>query len=174
MYKKTVSLLLLAISCTALHAQQKMTLKDITGKWQVTALVKDKQTIPIESEAALRNFMYTETAKQRKVKNDNTGLTSGDSSGIELAVQMMGMFRESEVHFLANKTIKLYFNMGRVKDEKGGTWLFNEAKQSITITEAAKSKTAKAKKVTILIRGSQLLMQMGKDGEEGFLFSKKK
>jgi hypothetical protein len=174
MLKKTVSVLLLVISCTTLAAQQKMTVKDIIGKWQVTGLVKDDQTIPIESEEALRNFMYAETVKQKKEKKEDTGLTSDDSSGVEMVVKVLGMFRESEVFFLANKSIKLSLAMGRSKDEKGGTWAFNEAKQSITVTQAGKGKATKGKTILVFVRGSQLLMQMEKDKEEGFMLSKKK
>jgi hypothetical protein len=174
MYKKTVSLLLLAISCTTLLAQQKMTLKDIIGKWQIAALITDNQTLPIDSDEALRNFMYQQMINEKKGTGDSATLTSDDSSGVELGVKMIGMFRESEVTFLANKTFKFSLSIGGSKKNQSGTWIFNAATQTITIKELKKGKPVKGDNQKVIIKGTQLLMQMEKDKEEGFLLSKKK
>ncbi len=172
MYKKLILLLLTALSCKLMSAQ-KMTTKDITGNWQVTGLVTDGQTIPLESDDALRNFMYAQMLEEKK-KTDTAGIafTSDDSSGVEMSVKILGMFRNSEVVFKANKTFKFSLSVAGANKDQAGTWAFNEATQSLRITEIKKGKAGKTE--TVKVKGSQLLMVMEKGKEEGFLLSKKK
>jgi hypothetical protein len=172
MYKKIVLLLLVTISSKLISAQ-KLTAKDITGKWQVSGLVTDGQTIPIESDDALRNFMYNQmVTEKKKTDSVNTALTADDSSGVEMSVKIMGMFRESDIIFMANKTFKFSLTVAGSKKDQAGTWTFNEATQILRITEIRKGKVKKTE--VIKVKGSQLLMVMEKDKEEGFLLSRKK
>jgi hypothetical protein len=172
MYKKIIILLLVTISSKLISAQ-KLTAKDITGQWLVSSMVADGLVIPLDSEEALRNFMYSQTRKQ---KGDTTDAapTADDSAGVEMAVQVLGMFRESELNFLANKTFKFSLSIGGTKSDKTGTWAFNEAAQTMRFSEIKKGKPVKSDIVKIIVRGNQLLLQMEKDKEEGLLLTKKK
>jgi hypothetical protein len=172
MYKKIIMLLLVTVSSKLLSAQ-KLTVKDITGNWQISSLITDGQTIPIESDDALRNFMYTQMVTEKgKTDSTNTALTADDSSGVEMSVKIMGMFRKSDLIFKANKTYKFSLSLGGSSKDQVGTWAFNEATQILRITEVRNGKAKKAE--IVKVRGSQLLLQMEKDKEEGFLLSKKK
>jgi Lipocalin-like domain len=169
MLKKILPLLLLICS-TVTHAQQKLKPSDIIGVWQISALVTDGITIPLETDEATKVFLMEQAGIK---KGEGAMLTSQDSAGIDMAVQMMGMFRQSTFLFNANKTFQFTLTIGDKKDEKKGTWTMNEATQIIRITEIKKGKPAKSEIFKIIIKGSQLLVQMEKDKEEGFLISRK-
>jgi hypothetical protein len=172
MYKKMIILLLVTISSNLVSAQ-KLTAKDITGKWQVSGLITDGQTIPIESDEALRDFMYNQVVtEKKKTDSANIILTTDDSSGVEMGVKLLAMFRESDIIFMANKTFKFSLSIAGSKKDQAGTWTFNETTQILRITEIIKGKAKKTE--TVKVKGRQLLMVMEKDKEEGFLLSKKK
>jgi hypothetical protein len=170
MFKRILPLLLLICS-TALHAQKKLKTSDIVGTWQITALLADGKTIPMETDDSIKAFLMRETLVK---KGDTATLSSEDSAGISMGAQILGMFRQSTFVFKANKTYQFGLAMGGKKDDKGGTWIFNEATQTIRVAEIKKGKPAKSEIVKIIVKGSQLLVQMEKNKEEGFLISRKK
>jgi hypothetical protein len=169
MCKKILSLLLPAIiSSTVLLAQQKITPATIVGKWQITSLIADGKTIPVESESGLKAFMYDETVKRKK----GTTLTKSDSSGIEMAVQIFMMLKNSVFTFNANKTYTASVNMMGSEKKATGTWLFNQAKQTVLLTELKNGKPAKSQFKKILVRQNGLLVQMDEKKEEGLVLTK--
>lgn len=170
MFRKIVLSLLILSATIVLHAQQKMKTSDLLGKWQVTALVADGETIPVGSEKGLWEFMTKQMAAA--MDSSNYVLSSEDSAAIRSAIQVLSMFSESTLTFNTNKTFLFSLSVGGKKEDKKGTWAFNEAKQTLNVTETQKSKTDKSDKLKILIKGNQLLMQMEEDKEEGFLLSK--
>jgi hypothetical protein len=174
MYKKLM-LLVVVVQCATLVSAQKLTFKDITGKWQVTSLVTDGQTIPVESDDKLRDYLYQQmVAEKEKTDSTNIVLTESDSSGVEMGIKMLAMFRDSDMIFQANRTFKFSLSIAGVKKDMAGTWAYNEAAKIIRLTELKKGKPVKSGIVKVLVKGNQLLLQMEKDKEEGFLLSKKK
>jgi hypothetical protein len=173
MYKK-ITTLLLATICSKLLTAQKLTTKDITGSWQVSSMLTNGLTIPMESEEALRTFMYSQAKEKKGKKNaSDATLTGSDSSALEMGVQILGMLRESEFTFSANNTFKFTLANEGDKKDVAGTWSFNEAAQTMKFAQIKKGKPEKSEIVKILAKGSKLFLQMEKDMEEGLLLSKK-
>jgi hypothetical protein len=170
MLKLIVSILFVACG-TQLYAQQKLKASDIIGTWEATTLLVEGKKIPLETDEAVKDYLFQQAALK---STGGATLSSEDSAGINMAAGIMGMFRQSSFVFNANKSFKFSLTMGNEKDNKGGTWALNEATQTIRISEIKMGKPVKSEIVKIIVKGSQLLVQMEKDKEEGFLIRRKK
>jgi hypothetical protein len=171
--QKNLLIVFVAILCSHWLQAQKLTLKNIPGKWQIAALIADGKTIPLESEDSLRAFMYRQVEVQQNIPgNAPAVLSKSDSGGVEMGVKMLAMFRQSDMAFMANKTFRFSLSVAGTNKDMKGTWVFNEATQVIRLTELKKGKPVKSDIVKVLVKGEQLLLQMDKNKEEGFLLSK--
>jgi hypothetical protein len=168
---RKIILPVLFLVCTmALQAQKKLKPADLVGTWQVSAMIADGNTIPLESNEAIRGFLMQQYSE--KAGPDRPPLSKDDSAGIDMAVTVMASFRNSTFEFKANKSYAFEMTVSTQKNTENGTWAFNQATQTVLLKAMKKGKPAKSEIVKIIPKGDQLLIQMEKNKEEGFLVSK--
>lgn len=156
------------------HAQT-LTKESITGKWAATAAIKDGGLIPLDSDAALIQYMFDkELAEKRQEQGGNATLDHEDSVNILGASKILLIMRQSEAEFKSQGKFRFTITLGLgQKMEILGTWQIDEAAQTIRITEKPNNQNEAPRTMKATLKGEQLFLQMEDETTDGYLLRKK-